>query len=56
MKMEGEGASRAGKGRGAVFSPDVAYPGQTPWASCCSIPTQGCPVLPQGKSNLLSTH
>lgn len=56
MKMEGEGASRVGKGRGAVFSPDVAHLGQSSWASCCSILTQGCPILPQGKSNLLSTH
>lgn len=44
MKMEGEGASRVGKGRGAVFSPDVAHPGQTPWAS------KGAPSFPKGKA------
>lgn len=56
MKMEGKGSSRVGKGREAVFSTDVAHPGQTPWASCCSITSQGCPIFPQGESNLLSTH
>lgn len=50
MKMEGEGASRVGKGRGAVFSPDVAHPGQTPWASCCSIPPKGALSFPKGKA------
>lgn len=49
------GFQEVGRGKGAIFSLDIAFPGQTPGVSCCSIATQGCSLLPQGKSNLLST-
>ena len=55
-EMEGEGVREDGRGGEQYVVQTLLILGKPPRASCCSLSTAGSPVLPERKSNLLSTH